>query len=241
MTIKVSMVNKKGGKAYKKGKHTDEAPEFIECMDGQLHGRVLKVLGNCRVIVYCNDDERRICHIRGAIRRRVWIEPGDVVLVSTREFELHSGEKEDMERGDVLAKFDLKHQSKLKKEPGFNLKLLCELEKIDFDSGSGQGLRIQAMMGNSGGVTSGGGAGSDPSASNSKIGGGAADVFEDAGFEFDRGGDSEGDDHADEDDSDSEGDAAKPNFAIKQKALDMKRNTQRLVKNSTDDIDIDAI
>ncbi len=78
------MPNLKGGKNYKKAKGGDDGPAFIERADDQLYGRVIKNLGNCNMIVYCNDNKRRFCHIRGAIRKRVWMNPGDVVLVSVR-------------------------------------------------------------------------------------------------------------------------------------------------------------
>ena len=116
------MPNKTGGKNYKKSKHGDDDNiVFIEKQEDQQYGRVVKVLGNGNMLVYCNDDKERICHIRGAIRKRVWINLGDVVLVSLRDLG-------DADRGDILAKYEPKYYSKLKKEPGVNLILFNNLE-----------------------------------------------------------------------------------------------------------------
>jgi initiation factor 1A len=127
------MPNLKGGKNYKKGKGGgDDGPAFVERAVDQLYGRVIKNLGNCNMIVYCGDNKRRFCHIRGAIRKRMWMNPGDIVLVSVRDFEkVDVGE---MERGDIITKYDAKHYGKLKKLDDFNPRLLCELEKVNFDS-----------------------------------------------------------------------------------------------------------
>jgi translation initiation factor 1A len=138
------MPNIKGGKNYKKGKgSTDDGPAFIDKQDDQLYGRVIKNLGNCNMIVYCDDNRRRFCHIRGAIRRRVWMNPGDIVLISVREFE--KVEDGEMERGDIIAKYDARHYGRLKKQADFNPRLMCELEKINFEGDQVGGI-IANMM-----------------------------------------------------------------------------------------------
>jgi translation initiation factor 1A len=45
------------------------------------------MLGNGRVYVKCFDEIVRVGHIRGQMRRKVWIQPGDIVLCSLREFQ----------------------------------------------------------------------------------------------------------------------------------------------------------
>jgi translation initiation factor 1A len=45
------------------------------------------MLGNGRVYVKCFDEVLRVGHIRGKMRRKVWIQPGDLVLCSLREFQ----------------------------------------------------------------------------------------------------------------------------------------------------------
>lgn len=222
------MVNTKGGKGYKKGKGGgDMAPEFPEPGDGALFARVLKILGNCRIIAYCNDNERRICHIRGAMRKRVWINEGDVILVSTREFEAGgAGADTDpankkFENADVLAKYDPKHYARLKKDPGFNKQLLVELEKIDFDS-NGVGHKIQALLA----------AAKDGDTVTIDHATGEA-VVEETGYEWDRGDEEE---HVEESE-----DETKPDYKKRHKIQDAKRNEARGNKESTAEIDIDAI
>lgn len=96
--------NKKGGKNYKKGKHADDEPTIYERLEDQMYARVLKVLGNCNLLVFCNDGRERICHIRGNMRKKVWINVGDIVLISIRDFGKEEAGK--MGRGDVCAKYD---------------------------------------------------------------------------------------------------------------------------------------
>lgn len=53
--------------------------------DEQTYGRVLKMLGNNRVRVRLADGEERQCRIRGSMRRREWVNVGDLVLVALRD------------------------------------------------------------------------------------------------------------------------------------------------------------
>jgi len=126
------MPNKTGGKNYKKNKKEGGKSERvinIDRQEGQQIARVIKVLGNCNVQCYCNDDAVRICHIRGSMRKKkVWINIGDIILISLRE---DSGVEEGKERGDVLARYDPRLLSKLKKEEDVNLKLFLQLENSD--------------------------------------------------------------------------------------------------------------
>lgn len=117
------MPNKTGGKNYKKSKHggDDENSLFIEKQEDQQYGRVIRVLGNGNMLVYCNDNIQRICHIRGAIRKRVWINLGDIILVSLRDLG-------DSNKGDILTKYESKFFSKIKKLDGVNPILFNNLE-----------------------------------------------------------------------------------------------------------------
>ena len=57
----------------------------------------MRLLGNGRLEANCFDGNKRICAIRGKLRNRVWMNPGDIVLVSLREF----GD----DKGDVVHKY----------------------------------------------------------------------------------------------------------------------------------------
>jgi translation initiation factor 1A len=66
--------------------------------EGEVIGIVEQRLGANRILVKCLDDKERNCRIPGALRRKLWIRPGDTVIVRPWEFE---GDK----RGDILFKY----------------------------------------------------------------------------------------------------------------------------------------
>jgi len=125
------MPNFTGGKNYKKSKHASEVPVFVEPEEGQLYGRVLQVLGNRNTLVYCNDNVVRLCHIRGSIRKDMWISVGDIVLTSTRDF--LRDVKDKYEKGDILHKYDREDFSRLKKDITINPKIFSTLETADLN------------------------------------------------------------------------------------------------------------
>ena len=45
------------------------------------------MLGNGRLEAYCFDGETRQCHIRGKMRKKVWVSAGDIILISLRDFQ----------------------------------------------------------------------------------------------------------------------------------------------------------
>jgi translation initiation factor 1A len=133
------MPNLTGGKNYKKTKHATEKSKYIEKEDDQQFARVLQILGNRNTLAYCNDNVIRLCHIRGSIRKDMWINTGDLILISLRDF--LQDKKDKYEKADILHKYDREYYSKLKKEKGFNEKLLLTLETSDTE----QLARIKEM------------------------------------------------------------------------------------------------
>jgi len=135
--------NLKGGKNYKKMKHDQGAkPDLHEIGEGQMIGRVLRLLGNRQGHVYCNDGVERLCRIRGALRKRVWIGTGDVVLISLRTYTAATNDDSDdsleelgnaseAKKGDILAKYDPEVYSKLKKIDGVNKRLFGALDGVN--------------------------------------------------------------------------------------------------------------
>jgi translation initiation factor 1A len=125
--------NFKGGKGYKKKKKEEQTtPVYIDMQEGQMLARAIRLLGNRNVLCFSNDNIIRICHISGKMKGRVYIEPGDVVLISLRSFaspELEVSTK-SVKRGDIVAKYAPEQLSKLKKEAGVNLKLFMKLETM---------------------------------------------------------------------------------------------------------------
>lgn len=55
--------------------------------DGQEYAQVLKMLGNGRCDVQCFDGVKRLAHIRGAMRNKIWIRLSDIILVSLRDYQ----------------------------------------------------------------------------------------------------------------------------------------------------------
>lgn len=89
----------KGGKKKRKGKnHQNLDKRKLEfANDGQAYARVMKMLGDGRLEAKCSDGETRLCHIRGKFRKRVWINPEDLVLVDIRDFQ--------PDKADVIHKY----------------------------------------------------------------------------------------------------------------------------------------
>merc|ERR1719440_2736865 len=91
--------NKLGGNKAKraKGSTQETKRELIFKEDGQEYGQVQRMLGNGRCEVMCFDQTKRLCHIRGKMRKKVWVSQGDIVLVSLRDFQ--------DEKGDIILKY----------------------------------------------------------------------------------------------------------------------------------------
>jgi translation initiation factor 1A len=126
--------NLKGGKKYKKNSKKgadDGSIIMIDRQPGQQVARVIKVLGNRNMSCYCNDNKIRVCHVRGKMRGRVFVEQGDIVLISLREFEEGASTSHDDLNGDILAKYPSETFSRLKKEEGVNPKLFLQLETME--------------------------------------------------------------------------------------------------------------
>jgi translation initiation factor 1A len=164
------MPNKKGGKGYKKGKGNDETMmQFVDIMPGQYMARAIRILGDRNILCYCDDNVLRICHIRRTMKGRVWIEIGDMVLVSLRDF--NTDDPKTIKRGDILAKYPPEQVRVLKREGGVNERLFMKLEDKN-------GITIEAV-------------GEDKT-----LDIGILDKKQDDGFDFESGSESESEDES---------------------------------------------
>ena len=78
----------KGGKNRRRGKNeSDEKRELIFKEDGQEYAQVLRMLGNGRLEAQCIDGVKRLCHIRGKMRKKVWVNTSDIILLGLRDFQ----------------------------------------------------------------------------------------------------------------------------------------------------------
>ena len=68
--------------------------------EGELFGRVLKMMGGENVMIKCDDNITRRGRIRGKLKRRVWIRDNDIVIIAPWDFK-------EKERGDIVWRFTL--------------------------------------------------------------------------------------------------------------------------------------
>ena len=100
----------KGGKTRKRGvnKNDQQKRELTTKEEGQDYGQITKNLGGSRLEVLATDGTKRIGVIRGAIRRKMWIGVGDIVLVGVRDFE--------KDKVDILSRYTPEEAKQLIKE-----------------------------------------------------------------------------------------------------------------------------
>jgi translation initiation factor 1A len=98
----------KGGKNRRRGKNENEGlkRELVFREDGQEYAQVIKMLGNGRLEAMCFDGVKRLCHIRGKLRKKVWINQSDIILVGLRDYQ--------DARADVILKYSADEARNLK-------------------------------------------------------------------------------------------------------------------------------
>ena len=68
-------------------------------------GQVIKMLGNGQLEAMCFDGVKRLCHIRGKLRK-VWINTSDVLLVGLQDYQDN--------KADVILKYNADEARSLK-------------------------------------------------------------------------------------------------------------------------------
>jgi translation initiation factor 1A len=98
----------KGGKNRRRGKgDAEESKREIEFKEeGQEYAQVVRMLGNGRCECFCYDGVTRLGHIRGKMRKKVWVTAGDIVLVGKRDFQ--------DEKVDIIHKYSADEARNLK-------------------------------------------------------------------------------------------------------------------------------
>ena len=104
------MPNSKGGKKYKKGGKKNHSVErqliYKDPKESQEYAKVTKVNGNRRFSLTCFDGIDRLGICAGNIKKRVWINNGDIVLICKWEFQtddskchiIHKYEEDEVKR-----------------------------------------------------------------------------------------------------------------------------------------------
>merc|ERR1712109_223218 len=75
----------------------------------------------------CFDGTKRLCHIRGKLRKRQWINAQDIILVGLRDYQ--------DQKADVIMKYNSDEARRLK-----NLGHLPDSVNIEFDQDQDQGF-----------------------------------------------------------------------------------------------------
>lgn len=60
---------------------------------GEMFGRIVGILGNNRMEVFCEDGKHRMGRIRGKIKKRVWVRLTDLVIVNPWDWETETPDK----------------------------------------------------------------------------------------------------------------------------------------------------
>jgi translation initiation factor 1A len=81
----------------KRHKKNTQSSELILKEQGQEYAKVLALMGEGRIQAICTDGVERICHIRGTLRKKVWIVKDDILLISLRDFQ--------DKKADILVKY----------------------------------------------------------------------------------------------------------------------------------------
>merc|ERR1712121_104239 len=118
----------KGGKNRRRGKNENEGlkRELVFKEDGQEYAQVIKMLGNGRLEAMCFDGVKRLCHIRGKLRKKVWINQSDIILIGLRDYQ-------DAE-ADVILKYSADEARNLKSYGEFPESVKIN-ETVDFVGG----------------------------------------------------------------------------------------------------------
>ena len=123
------MPNKKGGKKFKKGKkqsYNDKKLIYKNPKEDQEYGKVISTCGNGRFQIECFDGKSRLGILAGNMRKRVWVNNDDIVLISRWEF------LTDSDKCSIVHKYDSDEVSKLQKENEFPKNIQFESEN-NFD------------------------------------------------------------------------------------------------------------
>ena len=113
----------KGGKNRRRGKNDNEEKRELEFKeDGQEYARVERMLGNGRCEVLCFDGVKRLAHIRGKMRKKVWVGASDIILVGLRDYQYS--------KCDVILKYNDDEARQLKENGE-----IPDTAKLDGDQG----------------------------------------------------------------------------------------------------------
>ena len=106
------MVLKKKKRPFKPRPQPTDQPEIIRVRmpkENEVLGVLDQRLGGSRANVRCLDGKTRNCRIPGRLKKKLWVRPGDIVLIEPWEF---GGD----EKGDIIFKYKPNQVNILKKK-----------------------------------------------------------------------------------------------------------------------------
>ena len=74
----------------------------------EVIGIIEQRLGGNKMMVNCTDSKSRNCRVPGRLKRKLWLRPGDVVLIEPWEL--------DENKGDIIFKYRISQIEWLKKK-----------------------------------------------------------------------------------------------------------------------------
>jgi len=118
--------NKIGGKKHKGKKNTiKESKELIVPEENELIGQVSKVKGNGRFDIRCIDGTEKSGILRGTMRKKVWVNRLDLVLVEPWDFQT--------EKCSILHKYQDNEMNKLLKGGHLPKEFKIENDSLNLD------------------------------------------------------------------------------------------------------------
>jgi len=113
------MTKNKGGKHFKKAGHKESYDDVLVLKENeQEYAIVTKLLGDCNVEAECMDGVKRLCHIRGSIKKKCRILLGDTILVTLRSYQ--------DSKADIVRKYSPEHTRQL-----IEMKLVSKNKEVE--------------------------------------------------------------------------------------------------------------
>ena len=121
------MPNNKGGKRYKRNKNQvkeNKTTRLKDVTQSQEYAQITKCLGSCRFEVLCFDGKKRMATMCGKMRKKVFVNAHEIVLVSLRDWQ--------DSKCDIIEKYSASDVQKLKQKNLIPKSIKLE-EKNDLD------------------------------------------------------------------------------------------------------------
>tara|TARA_B100000427_G_C14959020_1_gene355887 strand:- start:47 stop:505 length:459 start_codon:yes stop_codon:yes gene_type:complete len=126
----------KGGKKFKKGKKqsfNNNKLIYKDVKEDQEYGKVITCEGNRRFNIQCFDGVDRLGILAGNMKKRLWINKDDIVLISRWDFTTKDN------KCSIIHKYEYDEVTKLKQEGEFpnHIKLESECEFQNYNDEEG--------------------------------------------------------------------------------------------------------